>query len=513
MKAEGAEAEGGRVGPPGAEGRSFRLHGWSDRAVVAVALVALAAGVGQFGLVATLGDVAHHFGHVGPGTTVADRAGLSGTELGLGLAVVRLASLGGLPVAGLADRIGRRRVMLFACGLGLALTAGSAATPGYWWFVLVFALGRPFLSAAAAIAQVQAAEQTGSAVRASAMALVAAGYAVGAGLTAVVYGLAGGTIGYRGILVLAVVPLVALPFLAGSVTETDRFEVSHASGGSELPVLGAVARPYRTRLLVVTAVVFALAVVTGPSNSFVFAYAQNVKGFPGIALSGMVVAAGVLGLGGLLAGRWLADRVGRRPTAAGSILCIGASGILCYSGSKPALVTGYLAGITAAGVFAPAGGAFVNELFPTSVRSSVAGWSVAGSVMGAVVGLVVFGAVADVGSRFGPAALITFLPAMALGGVIFLLPETRGHEPEWFWPEAERRVDPFPHRLSTSCDWVTRATRACRSSTTPVSTTNTVRPTCRGRDTASTWPARTPRRKFVFDSTVVVGAAPSGRFR
>ncbi len=49
-------------------------------------------------------------------------------------------------------------------------------------------------------------------------------------------------------------------------------------------------------------------------------------------------------------------------------------------------------------------------------------------------GLVVFGAIADAGHRFGPAALVTFLPAMALSGLVWFLPETRGHEPEWFWP-------------------------------------------------------------------------------
>jgi hypothetical protein len=41
----------------------------------------------------------------------------------------------------------------------------------------------------------------------------------------------------------------------------------------------------------------------------------------------------------------------------------------------------------------------------------------------------------------------------------------------------------------------------------------TVRPMCKGCDTASTKPSRTPRRKFVLDSTVVVPAAPSGRFK
>jgi hypothetical protein len=34
---------------------------------------------------------------------------------------------------------------------------------------------------------------------------------------------------------------------------------------------------------------------------------------------------------------------------------------------------------------------------------------------------------------------VTFVPAMALSALIYLLPETRGHEPEWFWPaEGER---------------------------------------------------------------------------
>ena len=399
-----------------------------------VGLVAMAAGFGQFGLTATLGDVARHFGHVLHGSSITDQAGLSGTQLGLGLAVIRLASLGGLPLAGLADRVGRRRVLLFCCGLGLAVTAASAASPGYWLFVFIFALGRPLLSAANAVAQVGAAEETDSAQRAAAVAVVAGGYAVGAGATAVLYGLAGSALGYRGIFVLALVPILALPFVARWVSEPDRFVRVAASHHRRWPVIGAVARPYRRRLAVVFAVVFSLGVITGPANTFVFLYAQNVKHFPGIAEVAMVVGAGILGLGGLLVGVRLADRIGRRPTAMGAMVCIGISGILCYSGNDAALVVGYLTGITAGGVIAPAAGAFVNELFPTAVRASVAGWNVCGAVLGAVVGLVVFGAVADIGNRFGPAALVTFLPAMAMSSLIWRLPETRGHEPEWFWP-------------------------------------------------------------------------------
>ncbi len=60
---------------------TFQLYGWRDRPVVAAALMAAAAGFGQFGAVAALGDVAKTFGHLTHGATFADQAGLSGTEL------------------------------------------------------------------------------------------------------------------------------------------------------------------------------------------------------------------------------------------------------------------------------------------------------------------------------------------------------------------------------------------------------------------------------------------------
>ncbi len=101
---------------------SLHLRSWRDPAVVGLALMALAAGFGQFGVVAALGDVAKAFGHQAPGKSFVDQAGLTATELGVGLGVLRLASLGGLPLAGLADRFGRRTVLLWSCVAGLIFT-------------------------------------------------------------------------------------------------------------------------------------------------------------------------------------------------------------------------------------------------------------------------------------------------------------------------------------------------------------------------------------------------------
>ena len=410
------------------------LRGWLDRRVLAVAVVALAAGFGQYGAVATLGDVARGFGHITHGTSIADRAGLSGTEIGLGLAVIRLASLGGLPVAGAADRVGRRRVMLWAAGLGLLMTIVAAASPGYWWFVAVFAAGRPGLSAAGSVAQVTAAEETSHADRAKAVALIAAFYGVGSGATAVLHGLARGPLGFRGILVLAAVPLLLVYLVRRWVPEPARYSAAAAADDRATPVLGPVGRPFRRRLAVVAALAFAVAVVSGPANSFVFLYAQNVRHLAGWATALMVVAAGAVGLAGLAAGRWLADHLGRRPTGALGMFLIAGAATLTYSGSAVALVAGYMAGVLTGAVFAPASGALANELFPTSVRASVAGWIVAAGVLGAVVGLVGFGALADVGDRFSLAARATFLPIAPMAALFWLVPETKGTEMEQLWP-------------------------------------------------------------------------------
>jgi MFS family permease len=422
----------GKVPLPGPGG--LRLRRWNDRAVVGVALAAFASGFGQFGVVAALGDVARGFGQVSHGATLADQAGLSGTDLGIGLAIMRLASLGALPVTGLADRFGRRKLLLVTVGAGLAMTALAAASPSYWAFVAIFACGRPLLSATNGLAQVTAAEQTASADRAKAVALIAAGYGVGAGVIAVVHSLAASTLGFRGVFALALVPLALLPLLGRWIEEPDRFTMAAARSGHPVPVLDAVARPFRRRLAVIVALAFAVSVITGPANSFVFLFAQNVLRQPGIVTAGMVVGAGVAGLAGLLAGRWLADRVGRRLTGALAMVTVALFATLTYSGSAPALLVGYILGVFAASVFAPAAGALVNELFPTSVRASVAGWSLAAGVLGAVTGLVAFGAVAGSGHRFAAAGLVTFLPPALVMVLFWLLPETRGREPEDLWP-------------------------------------------------------------------------------
>jgi MFS family permease len=282
---------------------------------------------------------------------------------------------------------------------------------------------------------VGAAEETASHDRARAFALVAAGYGVGAGLTAVIHGVAKTTLGFRGLFLMAVIPLVAIVFIRRWLVESGRFARAAAAVEHPVPVFGAIGPAYRWRLLTVTSLAFAVAVVTGPANSFVFVYANNILKMSGDQTAAMVSVAAVFGLSGLLLGRYLADRVGRRLTGAVSMAAMALAGVIAYSGTRTALVVGYELAVLSASTFAPAAGSLANELFPTAVRASVAGWNVAASVAGAVVGLVVFGAVADVGNRFAVGAAVTFLPVLLATGLFALLPETRGREPEDLWPD------------------------------------------------------------------------------
>jgi MFS family permease len=417
------------------DGRPLRLYHWSDGPIIALLFVSLASGFGQFGVVAALGDVAKTFGTATHGATIAEQAGLSGTVLGIGLAIIRVASLASLPLCGLADRFGRRTMLLFTVGIGLAFTTVASASPSYWWFVALFALGRPFLTATNGLAQVAAAEQTASKDRASAVALVVAGYGVGAGAIAILHSLASGTLGFRGLFAIAVIPLVALPLVARSLRESDRFNTTREAERPAVPVIGAVGPRFRRRLAVVVAVGFAISVITGPADTFVFLYAQDIVHLSGAVTAAMVAGAGITGLAGLLAGRWLADHLGRRPTGALGMMGIAICGVVTYSGPKVLLVVGYVAGIFAGALLGPAGGSLLNELFPTSVRASVSGWWLVSGVIGAAVGLLAFGAVADVGNRFSLAADVLFLPVALAVALFWAVPETKGREPEELWPD------------------------------------------------------------------------------
>jgi hypothetical protein len=304
--------------------------------------------------------------------------------------------------------------MLGCTALGLAVTAVAALSPGYWWFVALFALGRPLLAGTNAISGVIAAEETCSRDRAKAIAVVTA--ALGCrnrphrGRT----GVAGSALSWRGLFGLVLIPLAAMPLLSRRLEESDRFERIReaASGGLTPPgrLLGHALVALRRRLWLVCLLVAMLGFVTGPANALLFVYSESVLGLPRLATAAMVVAAGILGLGGLVAGRWAADHLGRRVTAGTTQAVIALAAMLTYSGSPTA--------------------AIAAELFPTRIRATVAGWMSVAGILGAVSGLVLFGVLVTALNSFWIAAAVVALPVLAVCPLYARLPETVGMELE-----------------------------------------------------------------------------------
>jgi Major Facilitator Superfamily len=178
-----------------------------------------------------------------------------------------------------------------------------------------------------------------------------------------------------------------------------------------------------------------LGFVTGPANALLFVYSESVLGLPRLATAEMVVAAGILGLGGLVAGRWAADHLGRTRTAGTAQAVIAVAAMLTYSGSPAAAIAGYLLAVVAASVFAPAIGALAAELFPTGIRATVAGWMSVVGVLGAVGGLVLFGVLVSALDNFLIAAAVVALPVVAVSPLYARLPETQGMELEESAPD------------------------------------------------------------------------------
>lgn len=399
---------------------------WLTTPVLAVSALSIASGIAQFGVTAVIGDVAAAFGDVGDGAGLTDRIGLPATTVGLALAVIRVASLVSLPAVAVADRLGRRRVLLWLSALGLALTATAALAPSFWWYVALVSLARPALSGVNAVAGVVASEETRTRDRSAAIALITAAYGVGAGLVVIGRQLAGEAGTFRVVTATALVPLLLLPLLARGTREPSIATLHERARG--LP--GRVPAPYVRSVALISVLSGFIALATGPAFTYLFVYGERVLGVPPSLLTALVVLAGPAGLVGILVGRAAADRIGRNVAAGTSMVTTGLAVVWAYGGTATQLAVGYLAAIACSSAFAPPTGALGAELVPTRVRATLAGWVTFAGVIGAAIGIFGFGALADATGGFAPAARIIGVIA-ALAGLGFrLLPETRGVELE-----------------------------------------------------------------------------------
>lgn len=393
-------------------------------------LVAIAASFGQFGAVSSLGDVAKHFGTFHEGASLQGVVGISTTLLGLGLALLRLASLFALPLSALADHHGRVRVLRLVLTLGLLFTVAASTSPGYWWFVLLFACARPMLSAANTLVQVLTVELSADRHRVGNLAWIAAGAGIGAGISAVLHSVFRGPNSFRILFACAIVPVLLIQPLLTKIEETHVLDRSR----EKLSRLGSVPAEYRKSLYVLAWLAFVMGAITGPANGFAFVYGERILHIDPKVVALVVTGSAVTGFGGLMLSRWSSERFGRRVTVGVGAVAAGMTSTLAYFGGRTLFTAGYLVGVFAAALWAPAASALSNETFPQKVRATTGGWILVAGVLGATAGLFFFGLVGDwIASSSSTSALrmpslLTFLPLLPTLWVLSRLQETRAKQ-------------------------------------------------------------------------------------
>ena len=336
---------------------------------------------------------------------------------GVALAVVRADVLVAFGLVVLADRKGRRRIVLVGAFAGSVLTTLGAVSPSLPWLVASQVLARGFVTAATISAGVLLAEAMPKGARAWAIGFIAIASAAGAGVCVVALPVAGlGTRGWRLLYAASMLWVLVLIPVARRLPESTRFERRVLAPSQ--PAWGS-----RLKLLAPAAFLFQLFIT--PAAQFQNEYLRRERGFsPGrIALFTVVTA--TPGLIGIIVGGRLADTRGRRGVAMGAVGGVAIGAVVSYSfGGWSMWVTAAMASIMGAAVI-PALSVYGPELFGTDHRGAANGLIAAAGRVGSIIGLLAVGGVAGRTGHFGPAfALVAVGPVALILLVHASFPET-----------------------------------------------------------------------------------------
>ena len=372
---------------------------------------------------------------------------LDGAGIARLFAWISLSALGALALSRMIDRHGRRRMILWCvatipiCSIATALSTNLLAFTSFQ--IALYAV----VGAAGSGCVVMLSEELPIARRARGQSFGGLASAVGAGLCVflmpifVAYGWS-----WRWMFVISAAGVAMLPAMARLLPESERWELSDASGITARTHFYDVFQPlYRKRSITMIVCALAAAISTTAANAFGYYHAVSVVGLSAAATSTMTIVAGGIGLVGFPLGAWTSERFGRVPTVVAFGIFITAGHIWFYWG-PPAhfawplmwLAAGYFWFNVCDNAGTVASNAAGTELFPTPLRGTMIGWFALVSAIGAVISNA---AVALLANAMGGLSIvvgalsIVGIPAAILFGL--MIDETRGMSLEMAGKEEE----------------------------------------------------------------------------
>jgi MFS family permease len=362
------------------------------------------------------------------GDAVTSSFGRSDQALGVALAVARAGVLVSLVAIALADRWGRRRVILIALIGACVTNAVTALTPTFEAFTGAQLLSRALVNTALIVAGIAAVEDAPEGARAFATGMFALALGAGYGLSVILLPLADlGDYGWRISFAVSAALVLLVPVIARQLKETHRYARVARRTTIRGRLRELVDSAYGLRFLLLGLAAFLTNVFSAPSSQLTNRYLTHAHDFTNsdVALF-RTVTAGLPGIVGVLLASRLAESRGRRPvTVVGLLIATGAQAAFFLAGDDALLWITPVIAIIAAACAGLALGTLDAELFPTEARGTSSGFLLVSGVAGSAVGLVLATQLRDVVGGLGPAIALTGIASLiAAIFVVPRLPET-----------------------------------------------------------------------------------------
>lgn len=359
----------------------------------------------------------------------ADEFGIGNSGQGIGAAVVRWGIIICLPLVALADRRGRRPLMISMAWAAPIISAAGALSPSFPFLVATQTIGRPLGLTLDILIAVVAVEEMPRNARAYATGLLAVLSGAGAGIAVASLPLADiSTTSWRYIYLVTLVWLLVAVALMKWLPESQRFEQHHEVNADVRAQARAALRHNIGRICTV---VFLTNLYIATASIFQNRYLKDDRGYSAALVALFTVATSAPASIGLIVGGRIADERGRRMLGA-TMVPVGAFLLaLSFNTSGATMWIVAIAGGLAFGVSYPAMAVYRGELFPTTVRSMAGGLIMTSALIGGSIGLIGGGQVLDSGVNYGTVMLWLVLgPVIASFIVWFRYPETAHKELE-----------------------------------------------------------------------------------
>lgn len=359
---------------------------------------------------------------------------LSQSQMSLWLMVIYIGALPAVFVTRLADKIGRKQLLLFSIVGYMVATAATALAPSIMWFVAAQFVARLFLNAEHALVLTLAAEELPARSRGFGFGYLAMQLALGFGTGSLVYGglMEPNGVGWQWMYVLSLPPLLMIGWLRRRLPESKRFETARDSGMLAANWREIFRGETKKWLILLCSTAFLLELATH-AGVFTIDFLQEDRGLSATASNFMLVLAGLPGIPAMIVAGNLSDRYGRRVVGCtfAVVSGFGAVGFFWLPGGIPVLyvcMTVMLAGQLGAG---PVLATYAAELFPTSLRGQAGSWGKIAAVGGQAASFGIGGLLITVfGGLPGAATALMAGPLLAVLLFATMFPDTHGRELE-----------------------------------------------------------------------------------